>query len=75
MKPLSQMTREELWALDESEIIELAHTHDVDTTTMGYDPKRLCSLIISRPVSYIRNDLEQLRLELQKDNADSRQDR
>lgn len=66
MKHLSQMTREELWALDLQEIGILANEHRLEYIA-GLMPHEV------RPSYLIR--LETLRLELQQDSADSRQDR
>ncbi len=65
MKPLSQMTRDELWALDEKQVIDLALTHRLRVYMQG----------IQIDKEDLLEDLEELRLELQQDSADSRQDR
>ena len=64
MKPLSQMTHEELWALDESEIEQLWESNK-------YSVKRLT---IIETVEDVRNCLDQLRLELQQSAAEARHD-
>lgn len=55
MKPLSQMTREELWALDEKQVIDLALTHRLRVYMQG----------IQIDKEDLLEDLEELRLELQ----------
>lgn len=71
MKPLSQMTREELWALDDSKIDELVQKHKafvigVDTASGKlWIPKTKGELIMC---------LEQRRLSLQQSAADARRD-
>lgn len=62
MKPLSQMTREELWALDENDVYELIHAHG-----MRLPPKM-------RTVDNYLECLEDLRLELQQSAADAGRD-
>lgn len=74
MKPLSQMTREELWALDGTSILELAKLHKIDTTFMEYDRKRMCNFVASRPLCFVRQDLDELRIELQQSAAEARHD-
>lgn len=64
MKPLSQMTRDELWALYESEIEQLWESNK-------YRVKRLT---IIETVEDVRNCLDQLRLELQQSAAEARHD-
>lgn len=64
MKPLSQMTGDELLALDESEIEQLWESNK-------YRVKRLT---IIETVEDVRNCLDHIRLELQQSAAEARHD-
>lgn len=66
MKPLNQITREELWSTDWLTLIDLCKEHGVEST--GFDrhgPYTLSSLTLLPK-------LEKVRLELQQDAAEAR---
>lgn len=78
MKPLSQMTREELWALDNSEIFELAHDHNIPLVCKGITSGGK-TIDMQRTFVDIVQSLDILRIELQQAAAehekDTREDR
>lgn len=67
MKQLSQMTRDELWALDDEALLWLAIENKVtpkaEADGQTFDQYEMC------------NQLENRRLELQQDAAEARQER
>lgn len=71
MKPLAQMTREELWSLDNQEVIDLEDEYG----------KKICPKIqseidyaIAKQFAFRKKNLDTLRLELQQDAADARRE-
>lgn len=69
MKPLAQMTREELWALEGNAIYELAELNDIDIVFEGYS-----KFPTIKSQERLRGELDTLRLELQQDAAEARND-
>ena len=65
MKPLSEMTREELWSLEEYDIAELCKTSGVEVLLTSQNPISKMNSYKFRGWGCILADLEHLRLELQ----------
>jgi hypothetical protein len=66
MKPLSQMTREELYALDDEHLSDLLTTHA--------DTLYIMTTILVNGRESVREFLDERRLELQQSAAESRHD-
>lgn len=69
---LSEMTREQLWALDDRRVRELCLKHGIATVTIWSSSKTGNPRPLGK--EYLLSILEQHRLELQQTAAESRQD-
>lgn len=70
MKTLAQMTREELYLLDDDELRDLAADNNMDWTCCRKD----CVACWNDYKHELRKNLDTLRLELQQDSADARRE-